>query len=169
MKKRHYLIAFVCLFMNTHLFSQDTKFSKEALEDTFLNLEGDTITFENILQKYKGNVVFLDIWASWCRDCIVGMPKVKKLTKKYPNIKFVYLSLDKGLSNWKKGIEKYKLEQGAHYYAPNGWESAIFTAINLDWIPRYMLIDEKGEILIHKAIKADDKKLRIKLTNIENR
>ena len=35
--------------------------------------------FQNILLKHQGKKILIDIWASWCRDCVVTLPELKKL------------------------------------------------------------------------------------------
>ena len=72
---------------------------------------------------------------------------------------FVFLSLDKSLGAWKKGIQTYNL-QGDHYFMQSGWKGAMGTFLDLDWIPRYMIIDPDGKIVVYKAIKTKDKNLR---------
>jgi len=133
-----------------------TQFSSEALNDTFISLEGKQITFADILKQHKGRTVVIDVWASWCRDCIKGMPKVKKLQENNSETVFLFLSLDKTEAAWKRGVVKYNLE-GEHYYMQSGWKGAFGSFLDLDWIPRYLVIGKTGEIKVFRAIKADDK------------
>lgn len=133
-----------------------TQFSTEALNDTFINIKGEQVTFANILKQYEGKTILIDIWASWCRDCVKGMPKVVQLQKVNPETVFLFLSLDKTEDTWKRGIKKYKV-QGEHYYMQSGWKGAFGTFLDLDWIPRYLVVDKTGAIKVYRAIKADDK------------
>ncbi|WP_341215728.1 TlpA disulfide reductase family protein [uncultured Wocania sp.] len=135
-----------------------TQFSTEALNDTFITLNGENITFKEILETHKGKTIVIDIWASWCKDCIKGMPKVKTLQSEYKDVVYMFLSLDKSQEAWKKGIEKYNVD-GTHYFMQSGWKGAFGKFVNLDWIPRYMVINKAGNIELFKAIKADDIKL----------
>ena len=76
-KMNYILILLLSVFScNTEV---PTQFSEDALNDTFITLEGNNIAFKDILKTHKGKTIVIDIWASWCRDCIVGMPKVKVL------------------------------------------------------------------------------------------
>ena len=77
----------------------------------------------------------------------------------HPEIAYVHLSLDKSLSAWKKGIQKHKLK-GDHYFMQSGWKGPMGTFLDLDWIPRYMIVDASGKIVVYKAIKTKDKILR---------
>ena len=154
------------LFIASMLFvnAQDKTFAAEALADQLMDLEGKTITFENVLKAHKNKVILLDIWASWCKDCVVGMPILNKIKKDYPEVAYVYISLDRNKESWEKGIKRFKIEEGSHYWAPKGWKSDLFTAIDLDWIPRYMVLDKDGSIKLYKAIKAEDKEIIKQLT-----
>ena len=154
--KLYLIITFFSFFT---IQAQEYAFSDEALNDTLINLEGEDVSFNSIIEENIGNVVLIDIWATWCKDCIVGMPIVKKLKKDYPNVVFVYISLDRDETSWKKGIKRFKIENGSHFWAVDGWKSELFKSIDLDWIPRYMILDEKGKIKLYKAIKASDKEI----------
>lgn len=157
MKKMNYILIllFSIFSCNTEV---PTQFSKDALNDTFITLEGEDITFKSILEKHKGKTIVIDVWASWCGDCLRGMPKVKKLQSEYKDVVYLFLSLDKTQKAWKKGIKKYNVE-GNHYFMQSGWKGAFGDFLNLDWIPRYLVINKAGNIEIFKAVKADDNKL----------
>lgn len=148
----------VFLFVITQLSCQnrvETQFSEAALNDEFVTLNGDSVLFKTILEKHLGNTVFIDIWASWCKDCLEGLPSVKELQQKHPEVDFVYLSLDKTQKAWKKGIDRLEIK-GDHYFMQSGWKGAMGTFLDLDWIPRYMIIDKQGSIKVFKAIKTTD-------------
>jgi thiol-disulfide isomerase/thioredoxin len=148
----------VFLFVTTLLSCQnrvETQFSEAALNDEFVTLNGDSILFKTILEKHLGNTVFIDVWASWCKDCLEGLPSVKELQQKHPEVDFVYLSLDKTQKAWKKGINRLEIK-GDHYFMQSGWKGAMGTFLDLDWIPRYMIIDKQGSIKVFKAIKTTD-------------
>jgi len=137
-----------------------TTFSEKALKDVMLSLEGEKLSFSEITSKYKGKKIVIDVWASWCSDCIKGMPIVKGLQKEFnEDIVYVFLSLDKTPKSWKRGIKRYKVE-GEHYFISSGWKGDFCSEIDLDWIPRYMVIDASGKIQLFKATKASDKKLK---------
>lgn len=136
----------------------DKAFRKEALENQMITLDGSSVAFKDILKKYKGKTVVIDVWASWCSDCIKGMPKVKALQTQFPQATYLFLSMDKTQENWKKGIEKYEVN-GEHYMATDGMKGIFGKSIDLNWIPRYMVVDKKGKIALFRAIEADDTKL----------
>jgi thiol-disulfide isomerase/thioredoxin len=138
--------------------AQQKSFSEAALNEKFLSENNVEISFSEILQQYKGKTVFIDIWASWCKDCIVGMPKVQKLREENPDVVFLFLSLDKETESWKNGIEKYGVV-GENYFIPAGWKGDFCSSIDLDWVPRYMIVNPEGEISLYKAIETNDENL----------
>ena len=156
-KKMNYLLILLISMFSCNT-EKPTQFSEAALNDTFITLEGDEIPFQSILEKHKGKTILIDVWASWCGDCLRGMPKVKKLQEENKDVVYVFLSLDRGQEAWKKGIKKHHVV-GDHYYMQSGWKGAFGNFLDLDWIPRYLVINKAGNIEIYKAIKANDNKL----------
>jgi len=136
-----------------------TTFSEAALKDEFITIDENVVPFSAILEQHKGQTIFIDVWASWCKDCRKSLPKVKELQQEFSEMSFVFLSLDKSLGAWKKGIQTYNL-QGDHYFMQSGWKGAMGTFLDLDWIPRYLIVDPDGKIVVYKAIKTTDKNLR---------
>ena len=149
------LLTILCFSVG---FSQEKSFSAEALQDVLIKTSGSEVTFESVLEMHKGKTVLIDIWASWCKDCIAGFPDLKKLQEDNPNINYVFLSLDKDTERWKAGIDKYDLH-GRHYFIKHGWKGPLCSSIDLDWIPRYILLDESGQIKVYKAITTKDNQL----------
>lgn len=160
MKRNLFLTIISFIVLNCKAQDTPTQFSEAALNDTFVALNGNnSVTFKSILEKHQGKTIVVDIWASWCGDCIKGMPKVKALQKKHQDLVYLFLSLDKTQDAWKKGIEKYDVK-GEHYFMQSGWKGAFGEFVNLDWIPRYMVIDKDGSIKLFKATEADDQKIK---------
>ena len=154
------IISIIAIALSTFSCSQaqQTEFKAEALSNTMKTVENTDITFQEILKKYEGKTIVIDVWASWCPDCIKGMPKVKTLQENYPDATYLFLSVDKNHDSWLKGIEKYDV-QGEHYLIADGMKGVFGKSINLDWIPRYMIVDKTGKIALFKVIEADDDKL----------
>jgi hypothetical protein len=95
------------------------------------------------------------------------MPKVVELQKQFPDAVYLFLSYDKTPESWAKGIEKYGVK-GEHYFVKSDWKGGAFSeSIDLDWIPRYLILDKSGKITLYKAIEADDEKLITTLKNIK--
>ena len=135
-----------------------TEFPQEALQESMRTIDGKNITFEEILNKNKGKTIFIDIWASWCGDCLEGIPGVKEIQKNNPQLTYLFLSLDRKESSWKAGIQKHNLV-GEHYYVKSGFKGPFGKAIGLDWIPRYMIVNPDGSIKLFEVIKTNDEAL----------
>jgi thiol-disulfide isomerase/thioredoxin len=144
-----------------------TAFGAEALNATMKSVDGKEIAFKDILAQYKGKTVVIDVWASWCPDCIKGMPKVHKLQEQFPDVSYLFLSYDREDARWKEGIKKYGAN-GDNYHVGTSMKEGAFAAdIKLDWIPRYMVVDKDGNIALFKAIEADDPKLTETLNKLK--
>jgi len=133
-----------------------TKFSDEALAQEIITENGDSVTIKDIFEKHKGKVFILDFWAGWCPDCINALPKAKELEKNNPDISFVFLSLDRSKEGFHKSIEKYSMKGRENYWFEVGWKNNFNNYVDLNWIPRYMVIDQKGDIAKYYAIVPDD-------------
>lgn len=142
------------------------EFSKTALKENLLNPEGNQTSFQEILKKHHGKALVIECWASWCSDCVKAMPKVKELQANHPEVDYVFISMDKTSDKWKLGIEKHDLK-GDHYLANDGMKGTFGTAINLDWIPRYIVVDKNGKIVLYRAIETDFEKIDKTLNNLK--
>jgi len=145
--------------------AQKTEFSEKALSETLLASDGSQIKFQNILKKQKGKTTLIEVWASWCGDCVKAMPKLKELQANNPNVSYVFLSMDKTADKWKAGIEKHELN-GLHFMANDGMKGVFGSAIDLDWVPRYIIIDKSGKIVLYRAIETDFDKINATLKEL---
>lgn len=139
--------------------AQKTAFSKEALAEKLLGTDNSQTTFKNILKKYKGKTLVIEVWASWCGDCVKAMPKLKELQANNPDVSYLFISADKTADKWKAGIEKHELNKGDHYMMNDGMKGLFGKAIDLDWIPRYIVVDKTGKIVLYRAIETDFAKI----------
>lgn len=145
-----------------------TELSEIGIQDQVTTIEGEQLSIQEALANYKGKIILLDLWATWCGDCIKGMPKLKTLQANNPDVEFVYFSMDKTPELWKNGIEKYEIK-GNHYYIGNNWKSEFATSIDLNWIPRYILLDQNGKIAHYYAVNAEDPLLQSKMDELKKR
>jgi len=138
--------------------SNPSTFSEKAQNESFLNLNHTSVLFKDILSKNKGHKILVNVWASWCSDCVAGFPDLKEFQKNNPKVKPVFLSIDRSVFRWKKAIDKYNIE-GEHYFMKNGLNGGFGDFLNSNWTPRYMVVNEKGEIELFKAKKITDKRI----------
>jgi len=120
------------------------------------------------LSELKGKKVYVDVWATWCGPCIAEIPFLKKLETELhdENIKFVSVSIDevKDAEKWKNFITNKNLT-GLQLMAEGDWTSDIATAFNIKAIPRFLLIDEAGNIISANALRPSDKNVKDLLLN----
>ena len=157
--KNFIIILFVGLLMQNYATITPVHFSNEALNDVFISLEGKEVPLKDILEKHKGKKILIDVWASWCHDCLESLPVVKNIHEEYPDAAYVYLSLDRNQEDWKNGVDRLKIE-GNHYFMQSGWKGKMGEFLELNWIPRFLVIDEEGKIVVFNATKATDKLIR---------
>lgn len=152
MKKIVFFLSIMGLFSCSN--AQQKEFSKEALAEKMIAADGNTVTFGQVLEKHKGKTVLIEVWASWCGDCVKAMPKLKETQAANPNVDYIFISMDKAEDKWKAGIEKHALT-GDHYWVTEGMKGAFGKAISLDWIPRYIIVDKDGNVAVFRAIETD--------------
>lgn len=134
------------------------QFSETTLQQKMLSKEGKELTFGEIIEANKGRTTVIELWASWCPDCIKGIEKFQALQKDFPNVNYVMISFDKTQEKWKEAIEKYALA-AQHYHIDQTMKGSFGQSVDLDWIPRYIVVDQEGNILLYKAITADAEEL----------
>ncbi len=123
--------------------SVDTKESEAFNYDfTIKDLNEDKIGFN----QFKGKVIFLNLWATWCGPCKAEMQGIHELYKEVAseNIAFVMLSIDK--DNSKGKVVKYINDKGFTFpvYMPSGYLSE---QLNVPSIPTTFVINKEGKIV----------------------
>lgn len=146
--------------------AQKKSFSSIALNETLLSVDDKQVAFKDILKQYKGKTLVIEVWASWCGDCVKAMPKVHELQTNNPGVAFLFLSMDKTADKWKIGIEKHSLV-GGHFMANDGMKGVFGTAMDIDWIPRYIILDKTGKIVLYRAIETDFDKINETLLQLK--
>lgn len=100
------------------------------------------------LSDFKGKVVYLDLWASWCGPCLEEMPHLKKMRERFAgkDVAFVAISIDTDTGKWLKKIKDMKLEGIQLIDKVGSQNSKIATDYKVHGVPHYVLIDKKGKI-----------------------
>jgi thiol-disulfide isomerase/thioredoxin len=158
MKKIIALLVGFLAFSCSNTKTEKTTFSKEALSETLLATDGSQVAFQDILKKHEGKTMVIEMWASWCKDCVKAMPKIKELQANNPDVDYVFISMDKTADKWITGIDKHELK-GDHFMANDQQQGVFGSAIDLDWIPRYIIVDKTGKIVLYRAIETDFDKI----------
>ena len=160
------VVLFIALITFSCSNAQKSAFSKEALAETLLAADGSQIAFQDIIKKHEGKTIVIEVWASWCGDCVKAMPKLKELQANNPEVAYVFISMDKTADKWKSGIEKHELK-GDQFMANDQMKGVFAKAIDLDWIPRYIILDKTGKIVLYRAIETDFDKIKETLKSLK--
>jgi thiol-disulfide isomerase/thioredoxin len=113
------------------------------------------------LSSFKGKVVLIDFWASWCPPCRRENPHLLQVYNKYkgPDFEILGVSLDENVAAWKNAIEKDKLPW-PQVSDLKKWESIVVKEFHIEAIPYGILLDREGKI-IAKGIRSEELELKI--------
>ena len=144
--------------------AQEKQFSEEALNGILTTNEGKEISFKEVLEKHKGKTILIEVWASWCSDCVKAMPKVKEIQKENTDVVYIFISMDKSFEKWNEGIKKHEVK-GENYWVNDekGMKGEFGQSIDLDWIPRYIIVRGDMEVTLYRAIEKDFDKINKEL------
>ena len=110
------------------------------------DLEGNLVDFNS----YRGKVVVINLWATWCAPCRVEMPSLQQLYTKIEseNIEFVILSLDRD-SDFNK-VKKYVAKNNFTFpvFTPHGY---LAEQLHADVIPTTLILNKAGKIVNRKT------------------
>ena len=113
----------------------------KAPDFTLAEQSGKTVN----LNDYKGKVIYLNFWASWCAPCMKKMELMQSLQsgKQNPNVVYVNISLDRKEEAWQKTLKK-KNFSGIHLWAEGNIDSKIAKDYQITILPQYYIIDKNG-------------------------
>jgi thiol-disulfide isomerase/thioredoxin len=111
------------------------------------------------ISDFKGKLLYIDFWATWCRPCLAEMPPLQELREKYKNtdLQIISISVDTYPDRWKERIANMHLG-GLQLIEKNGsLNSKIAQDYNVNGLPHYILIDKKGRIISPFAPRPSEK------------
>jgi thiol-disulfide isomerase/thioredoxin len=113
--------------------------------------EGDTL-LNYLTNKYKGYVLYIDFWATWCGVCYYYFQNIPDLLKKLEDKKvaFVFLCCKCNQTKMIQDIKNYNLP-GEHIYLTSEQYMFLAKRFNLISVPRYVIIDRAGRIVNENA------------------
>ena len=134
------------------LFTKNDEVKKDAITPTLNINETPQILKEQLMEaivaNYKGKIIVVDFWATWCAPCMQAMVETRQLKAEMidKDVIFVYIT-DKSSPKelWEK---KIKGIGGEHYYLDSEeWKSISFSKkYGFDGIPTYLIFDKNGNL-----------------------
>ena len=114
------------------------------LKDT----EGNEHTFE----EFKDKVLVIDVWATWCHSCLANMHKftgMKYWFRKESDVCFITISIDRSEDKelWLEAIAKNNMQGMLNLFPDCEMQSQFESDFQISGVPRYIIIDKKGEIV----------------------
>ena len=107
------------------------------------------------LGSYRGKVVYLDFWASWCAPCQAALPALEELRKEFPADQFavIAVNVDQDPEKALRLLEKHKIG----YPSASDPEGKLPDAFGLKTMPTSYLIDRQGVVrLVHPGFRTSD-------------
>jgi thiol-disulfide isomerase/thioredoxin len=139
--------------------------SSYGQEIKIINNYNNITSAPQLFAQLKGKTIFLDLWAPWCEPCKEEFKYsdtlYRELKKRHIAMLYVSLNFNVNAADWKADIKQYQLK-GFHVMANKQLEDSLTELI---WghpggfsIPRYLLIDPKGIVLLNDALSPDHAK-----------
>ncbi len=112
---------------------------------------------------YRGKLLVIDFWATWCGPCLQGAPKFKEIAKRYESdqVAFISVSIDREYNTWKQFLENNQWD-GEHYWLGMNRDEDLFSFLYKEvddegqprviiGVPKYVIISPEGKILDNEA------------------
>ncbi|MEM6380971.1 MAG: TlpA disulfide reductase family protein, partial [Bacteroidota bacterium] len=120
------------------------------------------------LSDFKGQYVYIDVWATWCGPCLAEQPYLEKIEAEYAdneNILFMGVSIDADKAAWKKMVTEKEM-YGVQLIAEDAWNSKINQDYLIKGIPRFILVDPEGNLVSSNAHRPSSDALKEQLEEL---
>jgi len=105
------------------------------------------------LNQFKGKLILLEFWATWCGPCLSQIPILKQVSEKTDRIQIISISIDEDLSKWRTKISDLKMDWINIHYKQENIDLKKYFFIN--GVPYNILISKDGEILRKNITMSD--------------
>ena len=132
---------------------------KEEIE-TLTEMTLDSLTdgqeiFQKLILPYRGRVVYVDVWGTWCGPCreeMEHLPSLHETLQGLP-VTYMYLANNSPEELWKKSAVRYGLDctDCVNLRLPNNQQQAIEEYLGLKGYPTYVLVAPDGTIVNNNA------------------
>jgi len=128
---------------------------EQAMDFTYPDKDGNNFS----LASFKGNLVYVDVWATWCGPCKAEIPSLQKLEEEYhgKNITFLSVSVDTDKDAWLKMIAEKQMG-GVQLWADG--MSKITKSYAIFGIPRFLLFSAGGNVISTNAPRPSSDEIR---------
>ncbi len=149
--KSQFITAAVCAALLTALPASGGAPSGPAPPFTLAAKGGSTLS----LAQYKGQVVMLNFWASWCGPCRQEMPLLENIYKKYNKMGFTLIGVN--VEPDSKAADDWLKQTPVSFPVIYDKESQVSKAYDVSGMPSTVIIDRKGNIReLHRGYKPGD-------------
>ena len=127
--------------------------------------KGDAKDLAAIIGKHKGQVVFVDFWATWCGPCVAGFPHTVEISKKYKDQGLATIAVSFDTLDTEPAVREFLARQGADFdnllskYDGVSQEAAV--DFDVEALPQYRLYDRQGNRRIKWEGKSDEIEAKI--------
>lgn len=148
MKKLIFLFAFI-------FFIYSMSKSQTYSDFTLLDLEGNEVNMNKLLEK---GPVLMSFWATWCSPCKEEMKKVNEIYEKYKDKGFIYLAINQDNQKSVSKVVSYINAMGYKFPVVFDSDKKVFEAYSgKDEMPYSLLIGKNKEIIaVHTGFKTGD-------------
>jgi len=135
-----------------------------------MNIQSQSFPLFEKFTAYKGKVIYLDFWASWCSPCIASIPYTKKIKKQFENDEFllIYVGIDDQMSRLEQAAKKYEME-GEHILLNQEESQKAKELFEIEEIPTYVLIDRNGDVISNKELHPQNEDVIIEIEKLLNK
>jgi thiol-disulfide isomerase/thioredoxin len=115
------------------------------------NMEGEFIE----PSRWRGKVVLINFWATWCKPCLKEFPHENKLVKEYAGqpVQIVNICLDSGKEAWQQYSAEFGLNM-INLFANETWSQNLKKKFFIQALPHSVLVATDGRILKNHAPRA---------------